>query len=102
WYRAMTDDLQILTTTRVPLFKNEERRLAAIDDFARESRKLATLLPASFPDAPLMANQPSATMPSSMSIDPGTNRALVAWVSAVVLIVLVYLCFATILSIVRP
>ena len=33
---------------------------------------------------------------------PGTNRSLVAWVSAVVLVVLFYLCFATIFSIVRP
>ena len=52
WYHAMTGDVQALTTTRVALFRNEERRMAAVDALARESRKLAALLPARFPEAP--------------------------------------------------
>ena len=103
WYHAMADDAQELTVTRVALFRNEERRMAALDAFARESRHISALLPAHFPDAPLEASQPGATNAvEATSADSGPNRSLVAWVSAVVLIVLVYLCFATILSIVRP
>jgi diguanylate cyclase (GGDEF)-like protein len=104
WYHAMTGDVQALTTTRVALFRNEERRLAAVDAFARESRKLAALLPARFPEAPPEASsQQEVTTPASVPVtDPGPNRSLVAWVSAVVLLVLLYLCIATIFSIVRP
>ena len=50
WYHTMTSDVQALTTTRVALFRNEERRMASIDALASESRKLAALLPARFPD----------------------------------------------------
>jgi len=102
WYHVMSDDMQGLTTTRVALFRNEERRMAAVDAFARESRKLVTLLPARFPEAPPDANQQVATTPASASTDSGPNRSMVAWVSAVVLVVLLYLCSATIFSIVRP
>jgi diguanylate cyclase (GGDEF)-like protein len=102
WYQAMTGDLQALTATRVSLFGNEERRMAAIDAFARESRRLTALLPVRFPEAPSQANP----QPEVATFAPGTNtepnRSLVAWVSAVVLVVLLYLCFATIFSIVRP
>ena len=41
----MGGDVQALTTTRVSIFRNEERRMAAVDAFARESRKLGALLP---------------------------------------------------------
>jgi diguanylate cyclase (GGDEF)-like protein len=103
WYHSMTDDAQELIFTRVALFRTEERRMAAVDAFARELRGITALLPAHFPDAPLEADQPGTT--PAMAAPPaeaGPNRSLVAWVSAVVLVVLVYLCFATILSIVRP
>ena len=104
WYHSMTDDVQDLTITRVALFRNEERRMAALDAFARELRNISALLPAQFPDAPLEASQSGVT--SAIDAPPlaesGPNRSLVAWMSAVVLIVLVYLCFATIFSIVRP
>lgn len=103
WYRAMTDEVQALTTTRVALFRNEERRLAAMDALGEESVKLARLLPAQFPEAPPetgpLAAAAAASAPGA-EIDP--NRSLVAWVSAVVLVVFLYLCFATIFSIVRP
>ena len=103
WYHAMTGDVQALTTTRVALFRNEERRMAAADALADESRKLAELLPARFPDAPTEGGVQQASLTSSgPAPETRTNRSLVAWVSAVVLMVLLYLCVATILSIVRP
>ena len=103
WYHAMTGDMQALTTTRVALFRNEERRMAAVDGFARESRKLAALLPARFPEAPPVASEQVAVTPASVpATETGPNRSLVAWVSALVLVLLLYLCIATIFSIVRP
>ena len=103
WYHAMTGDVQALTTTRVALFRNEERRMAAVDAFARESRKLAALLPAHLPEPPPEASPQQEVMTAaSVSTDSDPNRSLVAWVSAVVLVMLLYLCIATIFSIVRP
>jgi len=103
WYHAMAGDVQALTTTRVALFRNEERRMAAVDAFARESRKLTAQLPARLTYSPPEASPQQESMtPASMPADPGTNRSLFAWVSAVVLAVLLYLCIATIFSIVRP
>ena len=104
WYTAMTDDLQALTTSRVSLFQNEERRLAAADAFARESRRLAVLLPARFQEAPLPQANPRTDVPPAFvpASETSPDRSLVAWVSAVVLAMLLYLCFATIISIVRP
>ncbi len=103
WFHAMTGDAQALTTTRVDLFKNEERRMSAIDGFARGSRELVRLLPARFSETPPQSGGPAepdtAYVPAA---EPGRDRSLVAWVSAVVLVVLFYLCFATIFSIVRP
>jgi diguanylate cyclase (GGDEF)-like protein len=104
WYHAMTDDVQALTTTRVALFRNEERRMAAMDAFARETEQLAALLPARFTETlpQLNAQSDVATAPAVPATETGANRNLVAWVSATVLVVLLYLCFATIFSIVRP
>jgi diguanylate cyclase (GGDEF)-like protein len=103
WYTAMGSDLQALTTTRVSLFQNEERRLNAADAFARESRKLAALLPARFEEAPLRQANSQPVVPAfATEPESGPDRSLVAWVSAVVLVMLFYLCFATIYSIVRP
>ena len=103
WYRAMTDDLQALTTTRVALFRTEERRMSAADALVRESRSFASLLPARFPEAPLEAAiTPAAPAAITSITEPMSNRSLVAWVSGVVLALLIYLSFATIVSIVRP
>jgi diguanylate cyclase (GGDEF)-like protein len=103
WYHAMTGDMQALITTRVALFRTEERRLAASDEFVRETQALAALLPASFPEAPVEAGGQEMSFASATSApEPASNRSLVAWVSGVVLVVLFYLCFATIFSIVRP
>lgn len=103
WYRAMTADVQTLTITRVALFENEERRLAANDTFARESRRIATLLPPTFEAPPEAAPQVEQPVPVPATVPgPGAERRLVGWVSIVVLVVLFYLCAATIFSIVRP
>jgi len=103
WYHAMTADSQALTTTRVALFRNEERRLTAVDTLARGTQKLEELMPIRVPAVPLETSQPAVTLPASAPAeDVSPNRSLVAWVSAAVLLVLLYLCAATIFSIVRP
>jgi diguanylate cyclase (GGDEF)-like protein len=102
FYQAMAGDAQALTTTRVALFKNEERRMTAVDRFARESRKLVALLPARLPEGIVESNSVPMVTPAPESANPEPNRSLVAWMSAAVLLVLLYLCSATIFSIVRP
>ncbi len=104
WFTAMSGDLQALTTTRVSLFRNEERRLSAADAFARESRKIAELLPSRFQEPAVAGVEPQPVAAAELVAVPEAepNRSLVAWVSAVVLVALFYLCFATIFSIVRP
>lgn len=103
WHMAMSGDVQALTTTRVSLFRNEERRLTAADAFARESHKLAALLPARVQEPPRPESNPRRETPASAPVpEAGSDRSLVAWVSAVVVVMLFYLCFATIFSIVRP
>jgi diguanylate cyclase (GGDEF)-like protein len=101
WYHAMTGNVQMLTTTRVALFKNEERRMTAVDAFSRESRRLTELLPASFPETAETISLEEASAPAAMP-PAAPSRSLVAWVSAVVLLVLLYLSSVTIFSIVRP
>ena len=104
WYATMSDDAQSLTTTRVALFRNEERRLSASDAFGRESRDVTALLPATFTEVPQAQENSQPQAPRSLETVPetGPDRSLVAWVSGVVLAMLLYLCFATIFSIVRP
>ncbi|HEV7607326.1 MAG TPA: EAL domain-containing protein [Steroidobacteraceae bacterium] len=104
WYQGMSDDLALLVGARVALVHNEARRIAAGDSFARESRKLASLLPSSFiiesqpPKASHLVNAPvRKPVPFAKP-----NGSLVAWMSAAVLVVLSYICFVTIFSIVRP
>ena len=103
-FHATMADAQALTTTRVALFRNEEKRMAAMDAFARDPRRLTELLPARFPDPfpdAVSTAAVAATLPGAIE-DPRPNRSLVAWMSAFVLVVLLYLCTATIFSIVRP
>jgi diguanylate cyclase (GGDEF)-like protein len=103
WFHAMRGDVQALTTTRVALFRNEERRMAASDSFTSQTRQFTAQLPARFSDAPPEASYvPETAQAAANNDEPGQNRSLVAWVSAAVLVVLLYLCVATILSIVRP
>jgi diguanylate cyclase (GGDEF)-like protein len=104
WYHAMSGDVQALTTTRVALFRNEERRMATSDALARQLQKLSNLMPSEFPDPlPEASTPPAQDAPAAPPVtESGPDRALVGWVSALVLFVLFYLCFATIISIVRP
>jgi len=103
WFQAMRGDVQALTTTRVALFRNEERRMAASDSFTSQTRQFTAQLPARFSDAPPAASYtPETSAAAANNEEPGQDRSLVAWVSAAVLVVLLYLCVATILSIVRP
>lgn len=108
WFDAMSTDIQSLTTTRVALFGNEEKRLSIADAQSAQMKSLQTLLQAGATEnaADEAASVPAApadvvpVIPSAM--DAGPNRSLVGWMSALVLLVLFYLCFATIVSIVRP
>nr|AQQ74839.1 hypothetical protein [uncultured bacterium] len=103
WYQTMSTDAQALTTTRVALFRNEERRMSAADDLTRETRQLTALLPAHFPEPAMEADETESGLAlATSSPDTERNRSLVAWVSAIVLVLLLYLCTATIFSIVRP
>jgi diguanylate cyclase (GGDEF)-like protein len=118
WYNGMNEDLALLVSTRTSLKQVESRRIATARSFARESENLIALLPKTLAIEPAVskAGPPmiaAAAVPSLMTRAPAapahaaappekTNHSLVAWVSAVVLIVLMYICFATIISIVRP
>jgi len=101
WYQHMDDELGLLMTAHASLLRNERQRAAAVDAFALESRKLTAMRP------PDLALEPLTTgsFPSPVSVPApiaGSNGSLVAWMSAAVLIVLLYVCFVTIFSIVRP
>ncbi|HET9863300.1 MAG TPA: EAL domain-containing protein [Steroidobacteraceae bacterium] len=102
WYEAVSADAQALTTTRVALFGNEERRMSVADELARDARELASLLPARFPEATLDPGESDLGLSLAGASSTQHNRSLVAWMSAIVLIMLLYLCTATIFSIVRP
>jgi diguanylate cyclase (GGDEF)-like protein len=124
WFTGMNDDLAQLVTTRTSLKQAETKRVATARSFSHESDNLIALLPKtleievadpqaapqevaqSTEPAPMTATnyvpgQPAvAYSPVATTVKP--NRSLVGWVSAVVLILLLYICFATIFSIVRP
>jgi diguanylate cyclase (GGDEF)-like protein len=127
WYDGMNEDLVMLVATRTSLLQAESRRIAAARSFGRESESLLALLPKtleievpaakagipasveaaalSTPTAhlPEQAVAPAALIPAAIPASVmKPSHSLVAWVSAVVLIVLLYICFATIFSIVRP
>jgi diguanylate cyclase (GGDEF)-like protein len=93
-----------LAATREAFAGVERRRLAAADTFARESRRLRTLLPAQFDEGPAQAaSVASVAAPAAVpEIFAPPSGSIVAWMSAAVLAVLLYVCFATIFSIVRP
>jgi diguanylate cyclase (GGDEF)-like protein len=61
------------------------------------------MFPAALPeDLPEAGPQQEVATSASVTEESGGNRSLVAWVSALVLLMFLYLCFATIFSIVRP
>ena len=123
WYEGMNEDLALLVTTRTSLEQAEVKRIAIAKSFARETDSLVALLPktleieaaapavsaqatpqvaapAPVPTADYLPKQPAVAATRSPMVQ--SNHSLVAWVSGVVLVVLLYICFATIFSIVRP
>jgi diguanylate cyclase (GGDEF)-like protein len=115
WYQGMRQDLESLVRTRTALMQAAPRRMAAANTFVRETRRLSALLPGTPArvqpaDA---SNYSSTAQPATPTAQPVTetrapalpeapNQALVGWLSAVVLALLLYICFLTIFSIVRP
>ena len=109
WCQAMHADMAALLRVRTSLLQAEPRRVAAAKGFVRETQKLTAMLP-----RPLEINAISEgeSSPSSRTQAPaaagtpalpeGPSRSLVAWLSAAVLVLLLYICFVTIFSIVRP
>jgi diguanylate cyclase (GGDEF)-like protein len=105
WFQAMAADMRTLTYARLSLVSNQRQLAAASGAFTREARKLAAQLPARFNEIPQPITEALAAVPSithAPAAAQGTNRSLVGWMSAVVLVLLFYICFATIFSIVRP
>ena len=104
WYQGMNDDLGLLASARASLVRNEQTRITAVETFARESKKLAALLPANLAieskpsKASVLVNAPVGT--PAPPANP--NGSLVAWLGAAVLLVLLYISFVTIFSIMRP
>lgn len=102
WFQAMGNDLTALTATRVALFANEERRMAALEAFAKESEAIAAALPARLNQLPAARIPDELVSPGGITEPESPDSSLVTWISGIVLVLLLYLCFATIFSIVRP
>jgi len=109
WYQRMHEDLASLVGTRASLVQTELRRVVVAKGFARETQKLTALLPrtlaistesVSEPNYSSTAQAPAAVQTPAVPVGP--SRSLVAWLSAAVLVLLLYICFVTIFSIVRP
>ncbi len=103
-YSAVVADVQTLANARVALLSNERRRVAAAAAFSSEARQLVALLPTHFTEVPLaaQATQPVPAPAPVPAADSHPSRSVVPWMSAVVLVLLLYICIATIFSIVRP
>jgi len=102
WYQGIQNDVVSLVPLRTSFMRSESRRIAALESFARESRKLAALLPADL----AVESQPPQEVVQSVVSTPAPfakpDGSIVAWISAAVLVVLTYVCFVTIFSIARP
>jgi GGDEF domain-containing protein len=98
WYQGIQNDVVSLVPLRTAFVRIESQRIAALDSFARESRKLAALLPADLEvePQPLEASVPQVLAAPAPFAKP--DGSLVAWISAAVLLVLLYVCFATIFT----
>jgi diguanylate cyclase (GGDEF)-like protein len=101
WFNSASSDHDSLVATRAALQQNEKRRVAALDVFTRESRRLMTMLPAHFEEAQTVGAMTSGKATPGFVPD-APSRAFVAWISAAVLALLMYVGFVTIFSIVRP
>jgi diguanylate cyclase (GGDEF)-like protein len=109
WYEEVHEDMTSLMRTRTSLLQAEPRRTAAAKGFVRETQKMLALLPKALPidavslDAP--NNSPTLTVPvatGTPALPEVPSRSFVAWMSAAVLVLLFYICFVTIFSVVRP
>jgi diguanylate cyclase (GGDEF)-like protein len=127
WFLEMRNDLTLLMASRISLAGVEDREGALSRTFSRETVRLIETVsraltrsapkdaaPAEVPiatiaveartaDIPATASPP-AVVPQVASRAPpqASTRAVVAWVSGIVLAVLAYICVITILSVVRP
>ncbi len=130
WFLEMRDDFTLLMASRLSLAGVEEREAVLSRTFSRETVRLVETISRtltrevrndSTPDqAPMptmatsVAEAPAADMPANLPaprVSPqgaspassqASSRPLVAWVSAIVLAVLAYICVMTIVSVVRP
>jgi diguanylate cyclase (GGDEF)-like protein len=105
WFKGMNDDITALISDRAGLIRTESRRLNALERFARESSKLLEALPVNLEAAPepvAAVTKPAVENPVASGGVEKPSGSLVAWLSAIVLVVLFYICFVTILSVVRP
>jgi diguanylate cyclase (GGDEF)-like protein len=103
WFKAMNESLTSLISTRSSLIRTESRRLGTVDRFSRESKKLFESLPVNMDEAPMSAAPaPTGAVKAAAPPVEKPSGSLVAWLSAVVLFVLLYISFVTIFSIVRP
>ncbi|HUQ09845.1 MAG TPA: EAL domain-containing protein [Steroidobacteraceae bacterium] len=110
WLKSMNDNLTALISTRAALIRTEARRLTAADRFSRESKRLLESLPVNIEEpalpasaAPVQALSPVTSPPTHPPAEfEKPSGSLVGWMSGVVLVVLLYISFVTIISIVRP
>lgn len=115
WFVGMSEDLKLLERSRKSLAQAEGRRAKTSVAFSQDSERVLAML-AKTPAGTVELHAPSrVAVPAVEAIAPeprqevralppvsSGNRALVAWISVVVLAVLAYICIATILSVVRP
>jgi diguanylate cyclase (GGDEF)-like protein len=105
WFKGMNDDLTALISARASLIRTEARRAAAVDRFSRSSKSLLDALPVTLEESPSPAAAPAVAatvVPAAAGQWEKPSGSLVAWMSGVVLVVLLYISFVTIFSIVRP
>jgi diguanylate cyclase (GGDEF)-like protein len=124
WYIAMRTELEELTSLHGALLALDEQRQGETQKFyasaialkaaipkkvtapvpvAAASRKLAPVVKIA-PDTLVETPQAPVARPVAMSEDqnPQSSRMLVAWISAAVLLLLVYISYGTVRSIVQP
>jgi diguanylate cyclase (GGDEF)-like protein len=117
WFVGMSGDCALLTKSRTSLAQVERQKALLAQAFSRESRQFIETLTQPLesdaqenaevlPEAPVVAVARAVPERQEVLMTEVThqtsNRALVAWVSGIVLAVLAYICIATIVSVVRP
>jgi diguanylate cyclase (GGDEF)-like protein len=116
WYQGIQNDVVALVPLRTAFVRSESQRLTALDNFAQQSRKLAALLPSDLGvESPPGSQDVHPVATATVTVTPPApatalvpapfakpDSSLVAWISGAVLVLLFYVCFATIISIARP